>query len=32
LYRTSSSGKMEEAANLVTPDFIMHVPGRGRNA
>jgi hypothetical protein len=32
LYGTFASGNIEGAAALLTSDFIMHVPGRGRNA
>lgn len=32
LYQGFASGNIEGVADLLTSDFIMHVPGKGRNA
>jgi ketosteroid isomerase-like protein len=31
-YATLASGEIEKAVEFLTPDFIMHVPGKGANA
>jgi ketosteroid isomerase-like protein len=32
LYEAFVGGDIEAAARFVSPDFVMHVPGTGRNA